>query len=163
MRVESGLSYNLKPELKNGLEAGLKQSPEHKHNDFTSVPLEDTMEDTAQLLEDTVENTVQLLEDTVPAEVFKAEVRAWARRIGVEPKEIHLRPMKRKIASCSAKGRLTFDTSLLKRPAAFRAEVIVHELVHLKVPNHGPLFRSLVRSYLARYRVTGRLRPMRKG
>jgi predicted metal-dependent hydrolase len=26
--------------------------------------------------------------------------------------------------------------------------VIVHELVHLKVPNHGKLFRSLVRAYL---------------
>ena len=29
------------------------------------------------------------LEDLVPAEVFKAEVRAWARQVGVEPKEIH--------------------------------------------------------------------------
>lgn len=30
-----------------------------------------------------------------------------------------------------------------------RAEIIVHELVHLKVGNHGPLFPSLVRSHLA--------------
>ena len=89
------------------------------------------------------------LEEVVPADLFKAEVRAWARRIGVEPKAVNLRPMTRKWASCSSKGRLTFDEDLLRQPAAFRREVIVHELVHLKVPNHGPLFRSLLRAYLA--------------
>jgi hypothetical protein len=25
--------------------------------------------------------------------------------------------------------------------------VIVHELIHLKVPNHGPVFRSLMKAY----------------
>jgi hypothetical protein len=90
------------------------------------------------------------LEAAVPVEVFKAEVRRWSERIGVEPTEIHIRDMKRKWASCSSRGRLTFDVDLLQEPAAVRAEVIVHELVHLKVPNHGKLFRNLVRSYLGR-------------
>jgi predicted metal-dependent hydrolase len=89
------------------------------------------------------------LEELVPAELFKAEVRSWARRIGVEPKEIHVRPMKRKWASCSSTGRLTFNAELLHEPAAFRAEVIVHELLHLKVPNHGKLFRALLWAYLS--------------
>ena len=93
------------------------------------------------------------LEEIIPAEIFKAEVMAWAGRIGVHPREIHLRPMKRKWASCSARGRLTFDPALLKEPAAFRAEVIVHELVHLKIPNHGPLFKAVVRGYLRKYKV----------
>ena len=90
-----------------------------------------------------------LLEESVPAEVFKAEVRAWARRIGVEPTSVAIRRMKRKWASCSSAGRLTFDEDLLRQPASFRAEVIVHELLHLKVPNHGRLFRSLLRAHLA--------------
>lgn len=89
------------------------------------------------------------LEEAVPADLFKAEVRSWARRIGVEPVAITLRPMTHKWASCSSRGRLTFDTDLLHQPAPFRREVIVHELLHLKVPNHGPLFRSLLRAYLA--------------
>ncbi len=89
------------------------------------------------------------LEEVVPAEVFKAEVRSWARRIGVEPEEVHLRPMKRKWASCSSNGRLTFNAELLHKPTAFRAEVIVHELLHLKVPNHEKLFRALLQAYLA--------------
>ena len=89
------------------------------------------------------------LEETIPAEIFKAEVNAWAKKIGVEPKEVHLRPMKKKWASCSSKGRLTFNTDLLGEPAAFRREVIAHELLHLKLPNHGRVFRSLLRAYLA--------------
>ncbi|HAE62737.1 MAG: hydrolase, partial [Defluviitaleaceae bacterium] len=92
------------------------------------------------------------LEEIVPADVFKSEVMIWARRIGVMPKEIHICPMKRKWASCSSSGRLTFNTELLHQSADFRAEVIVHELLHLKIPNHGPLFRALTRAYLARWR-----------
>ena len=91
----------------------------------------------------------QPLEVTVPLEVFKAEVNAWAKKIEVEPKEVHVRPMKRKWASCSSHGRLTFNTELLREPASFRREVIVHELLHLNVPNHGKVFRSLLRAYLA--------------
>lgn len=89
-----------------------------------------------------------ILEEAVPVDLFKAEVRAWARRIGVEPREIHVRPMKNKWASCSTHGRLTFDRELLDKPANFRAGVIVHELLHLEIPNHGRVFRALLKAYL---------------
>lgn len=85
---------------------------------------------------------------SVSPEQFKKEVLAWAARIGVRVKEIHIRPMKRKWASCSRRGRLTFSSDLLEQPAAFRNRAIVHELVHLKVPNHGKLFKLLVRGFL---------------
>jgi len=88
------------------------------------------------------------LEEEVSREVFRAEVSAWAKRIGVAPKEIHVRPMKRKWASCSSAGRLSFDTDLLRQPAMFRREAIVHELLHLKVPNHGRVFKALLKAYL---------------
>ena len=97
----------------------------------------------------TKETLPQSLEKSIPDEIFKSDVKAWANRIGVEPKTITIRSMKRKWASCSSKGNLTFDTELLRQPAEFRRQVIVHELLHLKVPNHGKLFRSLERAYLA--------------
>ena len=90
------------------------------------------------------------LEERVAADVFKAEVRRWAAQIGVEPKEIHVRPMTRKWASASSAGRLTFDSDLLTEPPDKRAEIIVHELVHLKIGNHGSLFRNLVKSHLVK-------------
>ena len=89
------------------------------------------------------------LEQIIPAQVFKAEVLSWAKRIGVEPKEIRLRLMKNKWASCSSNGRLTFNSEILSQPARFRAEAIVHELLHLKVPNHGKLFKELMKALLA--------------
>ncbi|MBW1946872.1 MAG: M48 family metallopeptidase [Deltaproteobacteria bacterium] len=88
------------------------------------------------------------LEEIVSKDILKAEVRAWCQRIGVELKELHIRPMSRKWGSCSTSGRMTLNSELLKQPADFRRKVIVHELLHLKVPNHGRVFRALLRAYL---------------
>lgn len=82
-----------------------------------------------------------------PAE-FKNEVLRWASEIGVAPTEIHVRKMTRKWGSCSTSGRLTFNSDLLTKSDDARSAAIVHELLHLKVPNHGRLFRSLERAYL---------------
>ena len=77
-------------------------------------------------------------------DAFRARVREWAGKIGVQPVEVHLRAMRRKWASCSSRGRLTFDTGLLGQERDFADYVIVHELLHLRVPNHGKLFKSLL-------------------
>jgi len=81
-------------------------------------------------------------------ETLKKEVEDWATQIGVRPKEVHVRKMKNKWASCSSRGRLTFSHQLLKRSPRKRHEVIVHELLHLRYPNHGKMFHSLLRAYL---------------
>ena len=88
------------------------------------------------------------LEDAVPRDVLRAEIEAWARRIGVRPRQLHIRRMTRKWGSCSTNGRVSFSADLLQQPAAFRRRVIVEELLHLKIRNHGKLFRSLLRAYL---------------
>lgn len=97
------------------------------------------------------------LEQIIPAQVLKGEVLSWAKRIGVEPREIRLRRMKNKWASCSSNGRLTFNSEILSQPARFRAEAIVHELLHLKVPNHGRVFKELLLVYLSDSDKLGRL------
>lgn len=88
------------------------------------------------------------LEQVIPEQVFKAEVLSWAKRIGVEPREIRIRSMKSKWASCSSNGRLTFNSEILQQPASFQREAIVHELLHLKVPNHGKIFKNLLWAFL---------------
>lgn len=90
----------------------------------------------------------QTLDVAVPRDIFRAEVAAWAERIGVQPKVIHVRSMSRKWGSCSTNGRVTFDTDLLRQHAEFRRRVIVEELLHLRVPNHSKLFKTLLRAYL---------------
>jgi predicted metal-dependent hydrolase len=85
----------------------------------------------------------------VPKYRFKAEVAAWAARMKVEPAAVHVRPMVRKWGSCSTAGRVSFARDLLAEAYPFRKECIVHELLHLKVPNHGKLFKSLLKAYMA--------------
>jgi len=81
-------------------------------------------------------------------EKFKSNVSEWAEKLDVEPKEIHLRSMRKKWASLSRNGRLTFNTELLEMKREFCDYVIVHELLHMKVPNHGKLFKSLMFAFL---------------
>ena len=79
---------------------------------------------------------------------FKEQVVNWSHKIGVKPKEIHIREMTRKWASCSTSGRLTFSKALLGKHKKKRDKVIVHELLHLRYPNHGKMFHVMLRSYL---------------
>lgn len=83
----------------------------------------------------------------IASKEFKEEVRAWAKEISVEPKEIHMRKMKRKWASCSSRDRLTFDISLLHQTEKVRSKATLHELLHPKYPNHGRMFKILLDSY----------------
>ncbi len=56
-----------------------------------------------------------------------------------------LRQMKTEWGSCMARKRtLLFNTDLAKVPCPLVDYVIVHELCHLQVQNHGPLFKQLL-------------------
>jgi predicted metal-dependent hydrolase len=81
-------------------------------------------------------------------ERMRDEIEHWATKIGAKPKRVQIQRMTTKWASCSTTGRICFSTELLDEPAAFREVVIVHELLHLLVPNHGKLFKSLMNAYL---------------
>ena len=83
---------------------------------------------------------------------FKKEVHTIAEEIGVTVEEIHMRKMKRKWASCSSKGRLTYDPALLRAPNEKRLEAIIHELLHLRYPNHGRMFKTMFNVYLERFK-----------
>jgi predicted metal-dependent hydrolase len=83
------------------------------------------------------------------AKEFKEFARAWAEKIQVKPARIQVQRMTQKWASCSAGGVVTFSTDLLIEDRSFGEAVMVHELIHLKVPNHGPVFRSLLKAYLS--------------
>ena len=79
---------------------------------------------------------------------FKEEVYELADMVGVKVTEIHVRKMSRKWASCSSSGRLTFDPSIVRRPDRERYEIILHELLHLRYPNHGKMFKTMLKTYL---------------
>ncbi|MBN2535024.1 MAG: M48 family metallopeptidase [Spirochaetales bacterium] len=83
---------------------------------------------------------------------FKEKVKQLSSDIGVQIKEIHMRKMNRKWASCSSKGRLTFNPALLEESPEKRIEAILHELLHLRYPNHGKMFQRMLGVYKEKYR-----------
>src|SRR3972149_4713038 len=83
---------------------------------------------------------------------FRERVRVWAGRLRVVPVQIRIQRMSRKWASCSSRGWCTFAADLLDEARAFQDYVIVHELLHLKLPNHGRVFRSLLTAHVPDWR-----------
>jgi len=83
--------------------------------------------------------------------LFKQRVLQWAQKLDATAVSIVVRPMKTKWASCSTSGRLTFDASLPNMSDELQDYVIVHELLHFRIPNHGKLWKSLMRAHLGDY------------
>lgn len=86
--------------------------------------------------------------DVIASQQFKDRVRSWADKLDVRVNMITLRPMRNKWASCSTAGNLTFNTELLELGEDVADYVIVHELLHFFVPNHGRLWKSLLRVHI---------------
>jgi len=95
-----------------------------------------------------------------------AELRAraahWCERLRVRPKVIRIRGMTRKWGSCSTSGVVTLARDLAQQSPAFQDFVIAHELLHLRIPNHGRVFKALMSIYLPDWRESDRCR-LRRG
>ncbi len=77
--------------------------------------------------------------------VFQRAMALARARFGQEPlppvQVLCIRPMKSRWGSCiPAKGKVTLNAHLMKKPFACIEYVAAHELCHLLVPNHGPAF-----------------------
>jgi predicted metal-dependent hydrolase len=84
-------------------------------------------------------------------EEFKARVMEWADRLEVKVRGLYLRPMRSKWASYSTAGTISFNDELPGMERELWDYAIVHELLHSSVPNHGKLWKSLMRAYLGDY------------
>lgn len=85
---------------------------------------------------------------TEAKQAFKVRVRAWAQKLEVPVLWLAVRPMRHKWASCSSNGHLHFSVDLLPLDPDLWDYVIVHELLHLSIPNHGRLWKALMRAHL---------------
>lgn len=82
---------------------------------------------------------------------FKNCVYQYAEKMKIKVKSVILRPMTTKWASCSTEGNLNFNKELLEIDKGLGEYVIVHELLHFNVPNHGKLWKALMTAYLGNY------------
>ena len=78
----------------------------------------------------------------------RALVRAEAERIsreeGLEPARIRIAGQRTRWGSCALSGTVSLNWRLALAPPAVLDYVVVHELCHLRVPNHSRAFWALV-------------------
>lgn len=72
-------------------------------------------------------------------------IAQWERKLGVRVSAYYLQRMKTKWGSCNPKsGNIRLNTELVKKPKDLVEYVIVHEMLHLLVPNHDERFVALL-------------------
>ncbi|MGH8744036.1 MAG: M48 metallopeptidase family protein, partial [Burkholderiales bacterium] len=85
--------------------------------------------------------------------LLRRRVDAWALKLKVSPRVVRVQRMTRKWGSCSARGTITLATDLVEQDRRFQDFVVAHELLHLRVPNHGRLFKALMTTYVPNWRA----------
>lgn len=84
--------------------------------------------------------------------VLRARVEFWAERLRARPKVVRIQAMTRKWGSCSTRGVVTLSAALVNEPRSTQDAVIVHELLHLRIRNHGRVFKALMSAHLPGWR-----------
>ena len=84
--------------------------------------------------------------------VLPGKVDLWARRMGVTPTGVKITAARKRYGSCSGRNSLCFSCFLMNCPEEAVDLVVVHELCHIRVKNHGPGFYALLEQYLPDYR-----------
>ena len=89
--------------------------------------------------------------------VLPPKVAFWSQKMGVTPTGLKITTARKRWGSCSGKNSLCFSCFLMERPEAAIDLVVVHELCHIRVKNHGPAFYALLERYLPDWRERQRL------
>ena len=86
---------------------------------------------------------------------LRRRVIYWTERLGLRPRAVRVQRMAKKWGSCSTAGIITLAADLAEDPKHIQDIVIVHELLHLRVRNHGRLFRALMTAHVPHWRSHG--------
>ena len=89
--------------------------------------------------------------------ILPEKVAYWSKKMGVTPTGIKITSARKRYGSCNGKNSLCFSCFLMQCPEAAIDLVVVHELCHIKVRNHGPDFYALLAQYLPDYKERKKL------
>ena len=77
----------------------------------------------------------------------------YAGIMGLSPNSISVRDYKSRWGSCSSKGEISYNWRVIIAPHHIVDYVVVHELCHLKHPNHSPAYWKSVKREVSDYEV----------
>lgn len=71
--------------------------------------------------------------------------------MGMSPNGLHVKTLKERWGSLSKDGSININVNLLKAPNKILDYIIIHELCHLRIPNHSVRYWSLVHKLVPDY------------
>ena len=83
--------------------------------------------------------------------VFTERASHYAALTGWQYQRVRISSARTRWGSCSSRGALSFTWRLVMAPLPIVDYVVIHELAHLKHPNHSPHFWQAVQSILPDY------------
>jgi len=72
--------------------------------------------------------------------LLPGRLAALAGRYGFQYGKVGIRNNKRNWGSCSGRNNISLNLQMMKLPDELIDYILLHELVHTKIKNHGPLF-----------------------
>ena len=66
----------------------------------------------------------------------------------ISPNKIKIKPLKSAWGICYSSGTITFNLNLIKTPLEIIEYLVVHELGHLKYPNHSKEYWNYIGQYI---------------
>ncbi len=109
------------------------------HQDWSNAQLEAQRRRRPFTHPDAGEDEIRLLTERTRARILP-RVEFYAQKTGLVPTGVRITRARTRYGSCSAKNALCFSCFLADYPDQAVDLVVVHELVHIAVKNHGPAF-----------------------
>jgi len=90
--------------------------------------------------------------------LFLKVMEKWLEILDEHVEKVAIKPMKTRWGSCNyVKKYINLNTELIKRTPFEIEYVILHELTHLKYPNHGKGFYNYIEWYMPNYKVAEKM------
>jgi predicted metal-dependent hydrolase len=82
-------------------------------------------------------------------------IHAWEPKLNVTVSRFYVQHMKTKWGSCNPDaGAIRLNTELAKKPRECLDYIVLHEMVHLLEPTHGPKFVNRMDRFMPNWRAT---------
>jgi len=137
-QYEEGATF---PYLGENYEVVIERRPSAEIGESTFRLAKHHVEDTS------VKRALETLYRRKAREIFDERAEHYAPEMGVEYEQIEIRNQRTKWGSCSTTGTLGLNWRLMMAPLEIIDYIVVHELAHLREPNHTDAFWSLVSEY----------------
>lgn len=91
-----------------------------------------------------VENTMESLYRSEARQILPARLEKLAEQHGFRYRRVSIRSNRSNWGSCSASNNISLNLRMMKLPDHLIDYILLHELVHTRVKNHGPEFWALL-------------------